>query len=62
MCRLSWYAEWIDHFECGVRYRTVIAGRPVLAPPLLAEHAGMSSGGRKIGICSPSSAIQSWSR
>ena len=19
MCRLSWYSEWIDHFECGVR-------------------------------------------
>jgi hypothetical protein len=18
MCRLSWYSEWIDHFECGV--------------------------------------------
>ena len=22
MNRLSWYSEWIDHFECGVRYRT----------------------------------------
>ena len=19
MNRLSWYSEWIDHFECGVR-------------------------------------------
>src|SRR5690349_17422485 len=19
MCRLSWYSEWIDHLECGVR-------------------------------------------
>ena len=19
MIRLSWYSEWIDHFECGVR-------------------------------------------
>ena len=19
MSRLSWYSEWIDHFECGVR-------------------------------------------
>ena len=23
MCRLSWYSEWIDHFECGVRYFSV---------------------------------------
>src|SRR5215469_4352500 len=35
MCRLSWYSEWIDHFECGVRYRTVISpgGRPPGDPP-----------------------------
>ena len=19
MSRLSWYSEWMDHFECGVR-------------------------------------------
>jgi hypothetical protein len=29
--RLSWYSEWIDHFECGVKYRSV---RPI--PPVRA--------------------------
>ncbi len=38
MCRLSWYSEWIDHFECGVRYRTVTPSAPVVADPRLAEH------------------------
>ena len=26
--RLSWYSEWMDHLECGVRYRTVTSMAP----------------------------------
>ena len=37
MIRLSWYSEWIDHFECGVRYRTVSSSSPLRAQPRLAE-------------------------
>src|SRR5262249_34178598 len=37
MCRLSWYSEWIDHFECGVRYRTVTSGRPLSGRPCSPE-------------------------
>ena len=63
MCRLSAYSEWIDHFECGVRYRTVISGRPSSGhAPRGRSAGGSSSGGRYAGSASPSSGIQSWSR
>ena len=41
MNRLSWYSEWIDHFECGVRYRTH-SPSPSLIEPIsgLAEQPG----------------------
>jgi hypothetical protein len=42
MCRLSWYSEWIDHFECGVRYRIVTSGLPSSARPCSSGTATMS--------------------
>ena len=43
MCRLSWYSEWIDHFECGVRYlqRQLPAARSVRVALIAEDRAVM---------------------
>ena len=46
MNRLSWYSEWIDHFECGVRYRTVTCRDPSGPTAGSPNSRCMSSGGR----------------
>ena len=40
---LSWYSEWIDHFECGVRYLSVSSAppRPVLGALVAEDRAVM---------------------
>jgi hypothetical protein len=59
---LSWYSEWIDPFECGVRYRTVACRR--LSGLRLAEQPAQVQ--RRLEhrqlLAELGQAIQSWSR